>query len=183
MTVTVEDLYELATLYLIARHDDQDQRRSREDAFKKRLPFLSEADPENHKYIQLNLGNAIERLRARVQGFFAANPDSLPHAYLEKHVDPIYAYTHPYDAVPHLPPLNLEYESPRDAITLAEGEAKWSRWFKLRKNHSIERYRLTLGKKTKDEQFDPDVYFTALFAELIDTHRQLGQPFPFGLRN
>lgn len=433
MTVTVEDLYELATLYLFAQHGDQDQRQPREDAFKERLRFLSEADPENDKHIQLNLGRVIERIRPRVQEFVAAHPGSLPHADLKRYVEeettevrlqgalneeefeeevrekwlnpetlatsafrkartpihwlrqisydpnlgwnsdirtdrkayifscfseiaylkftkfdipikenrykvipsevlenlrtynmeydlekvlqsvtggegltvavndpgrgflyatfrtphfvvvavrgtsslseallidldtamdkegyhhgfhreartampelkrqsalieaernkqpvyftghsmgaavawifrhiwgnshwvmtpyiyasprigsylvndlyPIYAYTHPYDAVPHLPPLNLEYESPRDAITLAEGEAKWSRWFKLRKNHAIERYRLTLGKKTKDEQFDPDVYFTALFAELIDTHRQLGQPFPFGLR-
>ena len=98
----------------------------------------------------------------------------------------IYPYTNPKDPVPHLPPLNLSYEDPKGAEDVVPPEEKvafWKLYSKLFRHHAIERYRVELGEKTKDEKFAPDVFFTALFTEMIDTYRALGQPFPFGLRN
>jgi predicted lipase len=96
---------------------------------------------------------------------------------------PVYAYIRTNDPVPHLPPMTFSFEDPLNgqAVDTETNESMWKKFAKILKNHAIERYRVELGQKTKDDQFDPDVYFTALFAEMIDTYRMLGQPFPFGV--
>ena len=101
---------------------------------------------------------------------------------------PVYAYTRANDAVPHLPPLSWHFEDAVGATTVNAEEEKmskialWAKFWKIRKNHSIERYRKELGEKTGDPQFSPDVYFTALFAEMIDVYRVLGHPYPYGIQ-
>jgi len=98
----------------------------------------------------------------------------------------VYAYTRQNDPVPHLPPLALDFRNPTDAITVNPDEEKkwqiqlWAKFWTIGKNHSIERYRVELGEKTKDPQFSPDEYYSALFAEMIDVHRVLKLPLPYG---
>jgi hypothetical protein len=96
----------------------------------------------------------------------------------------VFAYTRTNDPVPHLPPMTLSFEDPLNGEKVDDesNERMWKKFAKVIKNHAIERYRVELGKKTGDEKFDPDVYFTALFAEMIDSYRILGQPFPFAFR-
>jgi hypothetical protein len=101
---------------------------------------------------------------------------------------PVYAYTRANDAVPHLPPLSWDFEDAVGGATVNAEEEKmskialWAKFWKIRKNHAIERYRKELGEKAGDKQFSPDVYFTALFAEMIDVYRVLGHPYPYGIQ-
>jgi hypothetical protein len=97
----------------------------------------------------------------------------------------VYPYIRKNDPVPYMPPFSWGYRDSNDAIVVnpeEENQTEWQRYRNILNNHTIENDRKELGAKTKDPQFDADSYFTALFVEMIDVHRQLGQILPYGVR-
>jgi hypothetical protein len=94
----------------------------------------------------------------------------------------VYAHKRDHDPVPLLPPLCWGYADP-DTHFVVDSRDPAGIWGKLSgvfHYHSIEQYRLELGKKTKDAFFSPDVYFNALYAQMREVHGLFGRPFIAG---